>query len=569
MVSITHAARDIGRLRDISTVLVRHGFGEFARRLGLLRAWRSKEPGSSDRAPDSAGSDDEARGAHERLDISLPVRVRLVLQDLGPSFVKLGQIASTRPDVLPADLVEELRKLQDAVPPVPLPEIRGEVELALGADLDQVYERFEPEPLAAASISQVHRARLRTPEGLREVVVKVQRPGAAETMASDLDILHALAALAERAIPESRIYSPAGLVQQFDRAITDELDFTLEAENAERFARNFEGDPEVRFPKVYRQASAKRVITLEWLDGAKIDAAIGAGHSGKRIAHIALRTFLKQVFEDGFFHADPHPGNVFVLGPPDGPQLALLDLGMVGRLSPRLRDLAADVMVAAVRRDYDAIADAMLAIATTTERIDMDAFRSEVALLADKYLGKQLKDIELSVLIRDLVQAATKYGLEIPSELSLVAKAMMTVEGIGKQIDPTLDVFEETKPFFIGLLRKRYSPERIGNKLLRRFEKLSEVTYDVPQQLHQVLHDLRLGRLSIRVEDIHLQHAADRLGRRIYSALVSASLVLGGTWLLTAQLRKEGFAVLALAALWLLVHATGDAYRAIRHKHRN
>jgi ubiquinone biosynthesis protein len=563
MVSITHAARDIGRLRDISTVLVRHGFGEVARRLGLLRVWRSRDSSS----PDSVRSEDEAHGAHERQDMSLPVRIRLVLQDLGPSFVKLGQIASTRPDVLPGELVDELRKLQDAVPPVPFSEIQEEVERALGTDLDQIYEWFEPEPLAAASISQVHRARLRTLEGLREVVVKVQRPGAAETMASDLDILHALAALAERAIPESRIYSPVGLVQQFDRAITDELDFTLEAENAERFARNFEGNPDVKFPKVYRQASAKRVITLEWLDGAKIDAAIATGHSGKRIARIALGTLLKQIFEDGFFHADPHPGNVFVLGPPDRPQLALLDLGMVGRLSPRLRELAADVMVSAVRRDYEAIADAMLAIATTTERINMDAFRGEVAVLADKYLGKQLRDIELSVLIRDLVQAATKYGLEIPSELSLVAKAMMTVEGIGKQIDPSLDVFEETKPFFIAFLRKRYSPERIGSRLLRRLEKLSEVTYDVPQQLQQVLEDLRLGRLSIRVEDVRAQGAADRLGRRVYSALVSASLILGGTWLLTARLKRDGVALLALAALWLLVHAAGDAYRALRRKH--
>ena len=567
MVSILHAARDIGRLRDISTVLVRHGFGEVARRLGLTRVRRAKDssPPPSERPPD-ATREDEALGTREREQTSLPVRVRLVLQDLGPSFVKLGQIASTRPDVLPAELVEELRKLQDSVPPVPFPEIKNEVERALGTELDQVYEWFDTEPLAAASIAQVHRARLRTPEGSRDVVVKVQRPGAAETMASDLDILHALAALAERAIPESRIYSPVGLVHQLDRAVTDELDFALEAENALRFARNFSGQPTVKFPEVYPHASTKRVITLEHLRGVKLDQALAAGHSGKRIARIALDVILKQIFEDGFFHADPHPGNVFVLDTPEAPRLALVDLGMVGRLSPRMRDLTADIMVCAIRHDYDGIADAMLAIATTTKKIDMDAFRSEVALLADKYLGKPLKDIQVSTLIRDLVHAATKYGLEIPSEFTLMAKSMMTVEGIGKQIDPGLDVFEEARPFFVELLRKRYSPERLGNLLLKRLEKLSEATYNMPQQLREVLDDLRLGRLTLRVEDSLGERGRERLGRRIFDALVIGSSILGGAWLYATGSDQVGLALFVAAATWLLARAVGEAYRNFKGK---
>ena len=344
----------------------------------------------------------------------------------------------------------------------------------------------------------MHRARLRSDEGALDVVVKVQRPGIAETIASDLDLLHAFAALVERAIPESRIYSPVGLVQQFDRAITSELDFTAEAENALRFAQNFAGYSNVKFPSVYRQASSKHVITLEYLDGSKVDEVMAKGYSGKRLARIALDVIVKQIFEDGFFHADPHPGNVLVLGPPENPVIAMIDLGMVGRLSPRLRDLTIDVMVGAVRRDYEAIADALYAIGTPTKKIDMQAYRAEVALLAEKYLGKQLKDIELSSMIRDLVRGATKYGLQIPTDFTLMGKALMTIESVGKEIDPEIDVFAEARPLFVELLRKRYSPERLGNELLRRLERLSGATYNMPQQLQEVLDDLRLGRLSVR-----------------------------------------------------------------------
>src|SRR5690606_5099598 len=210
--------------------------------------------------------------------------------------------------------------------------------------------------------------------------------------------------------------------------------------------------PAICFPDVYKHASSKRVITLEYLDGKKVYEAIRAGHSGKQLARIALDAIVKQIYEDGFFHADPHPGNVLVLGPPEHPRLAMIDLGMVGRLSPRLRDLTVDVMVAAVRRDYDAIADALYAIGTPTKKIDMEAYRAEVALLAEKYLGRQLKDIEVSALIRDLVRGATKYGIEIPTDFLLVGKALMTVEGVGKEIDPELDVFEHTKPLFLEIL---------------------------------------------------------------------------------------------------------------------
>jgi len=536
MVSIVTAARDLGRIKNISTVLARHGFGEVASRLGFTRR--------SEPAPASGG--DAVRA-------SVGVRIRRVLEDLGPSFVKLGQIISTRADLLPPDVLVELKKLQDAVPPVPFAQIRQSVEAALGASIEELYDEFDEAPLAAASVAQVHRAKLKTPDGSMDVVVKVQRPGIAETVASDLDLLHSFAALLERAMPETKIYSPSGLVDQFDRAITSELDFTTEAENARRFARNAEGAPAI-FPKVYREASSKRVITLEYLDGKKIDEAIRAGHDPKRLARLGINIIIKQIFDDGFFHADPHPGNVLVLGPPEDPVYGLLDLGMVGRLSPKMRDLTVDLMVAAFRGDYEAVADCLYAIGTATKKIDRDAYRSEVAVLAERYVGKQLKDIELSRMIRDLVSTATKYGIEVPPDFLLVGKALMTMEGIGREIDPELDVFAESRPYFMEILRKRYSPEKMGNEFLRRLERLSGATADVPLQLQEVLDDLRMGRLAIRTDDPRTSLATERLGRRIFTAVVFSTLLLSGTWLVTTSFPRAGWALVASAVVTLVVH---------------
>jgi ubiquinone biosynthesis protein len=468
MVAIFSTIRELGRLRQIYVVLVRHGFGELAKRIGLGqkrtkagRARRGRAAAERPSARDRRGDPIEAekRAAIEAARSPLAERVRLVAVDLGPSFVKLGQIASTRTDVLPREWTSELKKLQDEVPPLPFADIRTAVEASLGAPLDQFYESVDEEPLAAASIGQVHRAVLRHEDGPKKVVLKVQRPGIRGTVQSDLDILHDLAHLIERSIPESKTYNPVGLVEQFDRAITAELDFVLEADNAGRFARNFEGRSEVRFPKVYREASSKQVLTLEFLPGKKVYAAISEdGFSGKAIAETALKVVIKMIFEDGFFHADPHPGNILISGSPEAPVFGLIDLGMVGRLSPEMRDRCIDLMVAAGRNDYVAIADALYAMATPTKRVDMRAYRAEVAMLAERYLGKQLKDIELSGLISDLVGGAKKFGLEIPADFLLVGKALMTIEGVGKEIYPDLDVFEQSKPLFIELLKQRYSP---------------------------------------------------------------------------------------------------------------
>ena len=572
MISVVSAVRDLGRLREITSVLVRHGFGEVVARAGFGRKPRkgtASDPppplNASDETPEIA-TEELARGEEEKTRTSTAERIRLVLQDLGPSFIKLGQIASTRPDLLPPDVIVELKKLQENVPPVAFEEVKKVIEGSLGLPIDKAFVSFDEKPLAAASIGQVHRAVLSTPEGDQAVVVKVQRPNVGNTVQRDLELLHIMAAALERAVPETRIYSPIGLVQQFDRSITAELNFTIEGENGERFAKNFEGTPLgelARFPKVYKQASSKTVLALEFFDGLKVDKAVEAGVDGKVVAKNAVGVVIKMIFEDGFFHADPHPGNIIIMGNPDWstPIIGLIDLGMVGRLSPELRDRTVDLMLAAVRKDSYGVADALYTIGRPTKKVDMRDYRSEVALLAEKYLGRPLKEIDLSAMLRDLVQGAMKYGIEIPTDFMLVGKALMTLEGIGKQLDPDLDVFGEAQPYFVSIMKKRYSPQRIGNDLIRGVEQLSRAGYDVPLQAREILEDLRLGRLVVKTADPGLPVASDRLGRRLFSGLVVASTTLSGALVLPHQI-PTGVALFAVSALVLVLHVLRDRRRA-------
>lgn len=559
MVSVLNAVRDLVRLREISQVLVRHGFGEIVTRAGFGK--KAKKPGDSVSPPQGSvppgplgevgevDEEDAKLGESAAKSQATAERIRLVLQELGPSFIKLGQIASTRGDVIPAEIIAELKKLQDNVPPVPFEDIKKQVEESLGAPLTKIYLSFDETPLATASIGQVHRARIQGDNGPEEVVVKVQRPGVGPIVARDLELLHIMAAAVERAIPESKLYSPAQLVQQFDTSIIAELNFLTEAENGARLTDNFAGDREIRFPRVYKQASSKHVLTQEFFDGKKIDKALASGYDGKLIAKQSVRIVIKMVFEDGFFHADPHPGNIIILGPPAAPVLGLIDLGMVGRLSPELREGVVDLMIAAARKDSYAVADALYAIGRPTRKVDMRVYRAEVALLAEKYLGKPLKEIELSAMLRDLVQGALKFGIEIPPEFMMVGKALMTLEGIGKQLDPDLDIYGQSQPYFIEIMKKRYSPEKLGNDLWRGVEQLSKVGYDMPLQLREVLDDLRLGRLTMKTDVTAPLPVIDQAGKRVFAGLTFASLLGAGAYLLGQKMQIPAIVFFILAGL--------------------
>ncbi len=548
--SILTAVRDIDRLRQISQVLVRHGFGEVVTRLGLSSHASSDEPITGELVPRS----------------QLGERIRLVLQDLGPTFVKLGQIMSTRSDILPPDIVDELKKLQDEVAPFPAEEAHKMVQEALGAPVKEIFATFEDEPLACASVAQVHRATLRV-EGEAEpvrVAVKIQRPGIDNMVARDLDLLHMLAALVERTIQESRIYAPSGLVREFDRAITAELDFAIEAQNAAKFAANFEGEEILTFPKVYTQASSKKVLTLEFLDGPKVTDAVKLGADGKWLGENAVRLILKMLFEDGFFHADPHPGNIKVQpAPPEGGRydpnqplvIGLLDLGLVGRLSPRLRDQAVDLLMAAARNDADAMADAMLAIGRPRKKIDLEEFRNYVRMLSERHLGKDLKDIEASAIVRDIVVGAMKYHIEIPTELTMMVRAIMTIEGVGKEIHPDLDIMAVAKPYLAKIIWQRYHPMKLGNELLNNAGRLTAVARDLPFQLQEIVEDLRQGRLEVQTRDPQKVQATERMGFKIRGGIISAALLFSGVSLLESEAYGSlGLGLMIAAGVWLTGH---------------
>jgi ubiquinone biosynthesis protein len=438
--------------------------------------------------------------------------------------------------------------------------------------VDDLFEEFDPQPLASASIAQVHRATLRV-DGQAEpdqVAVKIQRPGIASTVARDLDLLHLLARLIERAVPESRIYSPTGLVREFDTAITAELDFGVEALNARRFADNFAGDEAIRFPRVYPQTSGKRVLTLEYLDGAKVDQAVQRGADGPFIAETAVRIILKMVFEDGFFHADPHPGNVLVLAPeagapdadgaaPSTPVIGILDLGLVGSLSEELRERSVDLLIAAARNDPDAIADALLAIGRAREKVDRDAFRAHVRQISQRHLGRSLQEIQAAALVQDIVLGAIKFKIEIPVELTMMLRALMTIEGVGKEIHPQLDVLQVAKPYLLRIIMRRYHPLRMGSDMLKGASQLGSLARDLPLQLREILEDLRQGRLQLRAVDPEMSRATERLGRRNRAAVVFAALLLGGVGLLIAGTHQPlAWGLLAGAGIWLVLHLLMD-----------
>ncbi len=549
MPSVITAFRDLDRLRDIAAVLWRHGFGEVVQRLGIdgLLVGRSEVP------------DDRAH--------TLARRVRFVLQDLGPSFVKLGQIASTRADLLPADVIAELKILQDDVKPISWEAARGEIESEFGAPVSELFASVDERPLASASIAQVHRGTLPPAaegEAPQQVAIKVQRPGIRETVSRDVDLLHWFARGLERAVPEARTYSPVALVAEFDRSIKAELDFAQEADHAERFAKNFEGDPRVRFPRVHRSHSGKRVLTLEFLDGRRLNDAMAQGLDGRALARASVDVVIKMIFEDGFFHADPHPGNLLVLGTGAQPVVGLLDLGLVGHLGGATRDRALDLMVAAAREDYGAVADALYALGRPSRKVDMAAFRTDVETLGRKYVGRALAEIEIAAVVRDLVWGAVKHGIDMPPDFMLVGRALMTLEGTARQIAPDLDVFTEAKPHLIRLVAMRYSPDRLGSDLMRTALRVSGMAGQMPEQLSEILEDVRKGHLTFKTTDAQAPGTVDRLGRRLFAAVVIASLVLGGALVVAAGRHPLlGVVLWTLALGGGVAHVVADWWRAL------
>ncbi len=550
---------DLGRLQEIAGVLMRHGLGEAVRRLGMADTL------------ERAGHVLRRDNAAELARLSPPEQVRRAFEELGPTFVKLGQVLAGRGDLLDADWLHELSKLHSQVPAVPLEALRPQLREDLGGEPETVFAWFDPEPLAAASIAQVHRARLH--DGT-EVVVKVRRPGIEAVIAADLRLLQRLAGVAERQWPALAPYRPQQLVHEFARSLRRELDFAAECRSAERVAANLAPLGFVDIPRVHWAHTGARVNVQDRVDGlpgedlAAVDAA---GLDRRVLARRGAQAVLKMIVEDGFFHADPHPGNVFYL---PGNRLAFIDFGMVGRLSPRRREELLNLLLGLVQRDPPAVAEVLLDWTSDTRGVDLAQLESAIEAFVDQYHGTPLAELNLGRMLTEVTDVLREQSLTLPGDLALLIKAFVSLESMGRGLDPEFHVAQEALPLLQRVLRARYRPAALGRRTWQAALKLAATAEKLPHDVSRLLRRARHGQLRVGLELAHLQRVGDQLDRaatRLAMAIVIAALIIGSSIVMTVG---GGPTLLGLPAFGFLgfVGAFGGAVwlvRSIRREKRH
>jgi ubiquinone biosynthesis protein len=516
-----------GRLRrrgqQIATVLARHGLGSLMTQIGLsdmalLNGWTRPL---------------QNVGLYVKDRYSNAERFRLALTELDATFIKLGQALSTRPDLLPADWIVELSKLQDAAPAAPFPQIRDVICEELGSPPEEIFATFDSEPMASASIGQVHRATLKN--GHR-VIVKVVRPGIPELCEQDLDILGGMAEFAEGHSQLGRDYDVAGLADEFAYRLRNELDYTVEGSNADLFRRNFAGDKGIYIPRVYWRWTTQRVLTMEWLDGIKVSdlaALDAAGIDRHAVAENAVRLMLREVFEFGFFHADPHPGNVLVLA--DG-STGLLDFGMVGRLTPKLQDILLRMILAIAANDAEGFTDELYSMGAVRMRTKRPALQRDLAHFLDRYVTGSIKELATADAGREILSIAFKHRLQLPSELIMLIRVLTMSEGLGVMLDPDFRLFEFAEPYLKKFWTERRSPTALASKIGKSALDATELALDLPHRVALLLEKIERGELdvTIHVEEIstavrQLQKMANRLAISILlgATIISFGMILG------------------------------------------
>ncbi|MEZ4448108.1 MAG: AarF/UbiB family protein [Nannocystaceae bacterium] len=527
--ALVTGAKDVARFREIATVFVRHGFGWFIAQLKLRRELQVEYDGA-----------DLTRAAVASADTGK--RLVAALTQLGPTFVKLGQILSTRPDLLPPAIINELTQLQDRVTPIELSAIDAQLRQNLGHAYREHFRELTEEPLASASIAQVHRATLQ--DGT-EVVLKIQRPGLRPKIMSDLNILLAIAGYVEEAFDEAAAMDLRGVIEGFAKSLAQELDFRVEARNIQRFARNFAERPMIRLPGVHEALSTGEVLCMDFVRGRKFSEVLESGEDTTPLVKCYFDAAYKMLFVDGFFHGDLHPGNVFVQ---DDGGLAIIDCGMVGRLSPAMKDKLIDILHAVINEDLQAVARTFYALAIHKGRVDYAAFEADVVEVAERYLvGVPLSEIQIGELFGELVAGATRHDVRMPTDFTMMFKAIVTTEGLAKSIAPDVDPIELARPFIQQMIAERYSPERLKQTALADFLMFSRVLRSLPQQLPAVLSDIQEGKIAVGVAPgtLRLQNeAADRRLRRVLRAALAATCLICGTYSLTLPL--PGFAALGI-----------------------
>ena len=532
--------RDLPRLHEITSVLIRYGWGDFVRLLGIAHLL------------ERAGRLLHWKTSNEIVQLDLPVRIRLALTELGPSFVKLGQILATRVDVFPASWIVEFEKLHSNVPPVPFELLQGELERVLGDSVDNVFLAFDREPFAAASIAQVHRARL--PDGVA-VVVKIRRPDIHAKIDADLRILTHLARLMEMEMPDMRRYRVVQIVGQLQRSLLRELDLAKEARNLETFAKNFENDASVHIPRVYWEYCSETVNVQEELigiPGSQIARAEAEGFDLKLLAERGADAVLKMILLDGYFHADPHPGNVIYL---PGNVIGLIDFGMVGRVTDSRREQLIDFLQALIQKSESGMLNVLTAWAGDVE-IDEEHLAYDISELIFGYDNLGLKDIHLGALLSEVTALMRDNQLTMPPDLTLLFKALITLEGLGHQLDPDFHMVDQLTPFVSQVLEARYSPQALAKRAKHGVSEIAEIFFGLPRDVARLFRRARSGRLRIDLDLKRLDHFGQQLNsasNRLTMGVLTASLVVGSSIIMTVEGGPELFGLPLFGLLGFIV----------------
>ena len=537
--------RNIPRIKDVTKILVKHGLEQTAESLGLAslfeKALRTVHPESP-----------------QEKALTKPQRLRMVMQDLGPTYIKLGQILSTRRDLLTEEYVEEFVKLQDSVPPMEYDRVEAVFEKELGRVPKDLFAQFDRTPLGAASIGQVHRAVLKSGE---EVVVKVQRDGISSAIRSDVEILYFLAQRFEESGLIDRIYGTTDIVDEFSRSIRQELDYLREAHNITTFRRNFDADRTVHIPRVYEDYTTTRLLCMEYIHGTKAARFTECDCDPRLIAKNGAAAVLKQVFLDGCFHADPHPGNIVIM---PGNVICFMDFGMTGRLSIKMRDKLSWLLITLLNRDYDALARVLIDVSEPLEDVDIDELSTALLDTLDPYHGASLKQINFGNLIRACSRLLVRFRLRLPSGYTLMMKSLVTVEGLGKKLDPDFDITALAKPFVEKLVVDRWKPKRLAHDLELIALDLTAFVRRTPHQLTQILNKIQHGLLELKFSHQGLgplTHTLDKVSNRIAFALVISALIVSSSLIMASTgptasasysaLGVAGYIIAGVLGLWL------------------
>lgn len=501
------------RLGEIIRVLNKYGFDILLRRLRIHHIPLRKP------SPEISG-------------LTPAQRIKRILEELGPTFIKFGQILSTRSDLLPKEYIDELKKLQDRAPTFPFSQVREIVEKELQSKLEDIFEWFEEEPIASASLAQVHIAMLRTGE---KVAVKVQRPGIEAVIEEDLALLSYLAGLAERRIPEVRNYNPSAIVKQLGISIRRELDFLREARNTERFAKNFKDYEYIKIPKVFWEYTTSRVLTLEYLEGIKIDEIERLKREGYDLRLIARRgaeAFMVQIFVFGFFQADPHPGNILVL--PDN-RLGFIDFGQVGRLRRSLKEKLVELAIAIVKKDAEAVAERLLDIGAISPETPVGAFMEDIEDLISEYYDVKLSQVNMAELIKELFDISLRYRIRLPPDFALLTKSIVTAEALARQLDPEFNITLVAEPFVKRLIRQRVSLRGSSRVIAKKGYTIGRAIVNVPLKLEALLDKMQNYGLSLRhVGFDNLVEELDALTNRIAFALITSAIIIGSSLVMSS-----------------------------------